>query len=142
MGRSWGRARRGHPRQGRTGADGGGHHPSVSASVRLRPPPCSFPPMLRFPAFDPPEYVDWKADAALVRAFRETVGRDAERRAVVEQLSDDEHDALYAGLLRARLHDIQLKRWVKTGVISKAWLGTGEEATTVGPVHALQRGQD
>src|SRR5256885_7954353 len=98
--------------------------------------------MHRFPAFDPPEYVDWKADAALVRAFRETVERDAERRAVVEQLSDDEHGALYAGLLRARLHDIQLKRLVKTGVISKAWLGTGEEATTVGPVHALQRGKD
>src|SRR5213594_2036066 len=98
--------------------------------------------MHRFPAFDPPEYVNWKADAALVRAFRETVERDAERRAVVEQLSDDEHDALYAGLLRARLHDIQLKRWVKTGVISKAWLGTGEEATTIGPVHALERGQD
>src|SRR5256885_6462465 len=98
--------------------------------------------MHRFPVFDPPEYVDWKADAALVRAFRETVERDAERRAVVEQLSDDEHGALYAGLLRARLHDIQLKRLVKTGVISKAWLGTGEEATTVGPVHALERGKD
>jgi TPP-dependent pyruvate/acetoin dehydrogenase alpha subunit len=27
-------------------------------------------------------------------------------------------------------------------VISKAWLGTGEEATTVGPVHALERGRD
>src|SRR4029077_8901567 len=41
-----------------------------------------------------------------------------------------------------RLHDIQLKRWVRTGVISKAWLGTGEEAVTVGPVHALERGRD
>ena len=98
--------------------------------------------MHRFPAFDPPEYVDWKADPALVRAFRETVERDAERRAIVEGLEDDEHRALYAGLLRARLHDIQLKRWVKTGVISKAWLGTGEEATTVGPVHALERSKD
>jgi len=27
-------------------------------------------------------------------------------------------------------------------VISKAWLGTGEEATTIGPVHALERGVD
>ena len=35
-----------------------------------------------------------------------------------------------------------LKRWVKQGVISKAWLGTGEEATTVGPVHALDRSVD
>src|SRR5439155_756725 len=34
--------------------------------------------MQRFPAFDPPEYVDWKADAALVRAFRETVERSAD----------------------------------------------------------------
>ena len=98
--------------------------------------------MRRFPAFDPPEYVDWKPDPALVRAFRDTVERDAERRAIVGQLKDDDHRALYAGLLRTRLHDIQLKRWVKTGVISKAWLGTGEEATTVGPVHALERGKD
>src|SRR5436189_991309 len=98
--------------------------------------------MRRFPAFDPPEYVEWKPDPAVVRAFRATVEGDAERRAIVEQLEDDDHRALYAGLLRARLHDIQLKRWVKTGVISKAWLGTGEEATTVGPVHALERGKD
>src|SRR5213083_838689 len=98
--------------------------------------------MQRFPAFDPPEYVEWQPDPALVRAFRETVERDAERRAIAEQLEFQNHRALYAGLLRARLHDIQLKRWVKTGVISKAWLGTGEEATTVGPVHALKRGQD
>ncbi len=40
------------------------------------------------------------------------------------------------------MHDIMLKRWVKQGVISKAWLGTGEEATTVGPVHALDRTRD
>src|SRR5213083_2392020 len=98
--------------------------------------------MQRFPAFDPPEYVEWQPDTALVREFRDTVERDAERRGIIEQIADDAHRALYAGLLRARLHDIQLKRWVKTGVISKAWLGTGEEATTVGPVHALKRGQD
>jgi TPP-dependent pyruvate/acetoin dehydrogenase alpha subunit len=35
-----------------------------------------------------------------------------------------------------------LKRWVRQGVISKAWLGTGEEATTIGPVHALRRQGD
>src|SRR5205809_4747023 len=98
--------------------------------------------MQRFPAFDPAEYVDWKADPALARRFRDTVERDAERRAIVGQLKDDDHRALYAGLLRARLHDIQLQRWVKGGVISKAWLGTGEEAATIGPVHALERGQD
>src|SRR2546427_297863 len=98
--------------------------------------------MRRFPAFDPPEYVDWKPEPALARPFREAGERGAERRVTVQQLEDDEHDALYAGLLRARLHDSQLERRVKTGVISKAWLGTGEEATTVGPVHALKRGQD
>jgi pyruvate dehydrogenase E1 component alpha subunit/2-oxoisovalerate dehydrogenase E1 component alpha subunit len=96
----------------------------------------------RFPAFDPPEYVDWKPDPALVRAFRATIEHEPERAAIVAQLSRDEKLELYRGLLRARLHDIQLKRWVRTGVISKAWLGTGEEATTVGPVHALRRGPD
>jgi len=84
----------------------------------------------RFPAFDPPEYVEWKPDPALVRGFRETIERDPERAAVVARLPVATKLALYTGLLRARLHDIQLKRWVRTGVISKAWLGTGEEATT------------
>jgi TPP-dependent pyruvate/acetoin dehydrogenase alpha subunit len=98
--------------------------------------------MRRFPAFDPPEYVDWKPDLALVKAYRATIETDPERSAAVSALSTDAKLALYAGLLRARLHDIQLKRWVRTGVISKAWLGTGEEATTVGPVHALERGSD
>ena len=77
-----------------------------------------------------------------MRGYRETVGRVPERAAVVAGLAPDAKIALYAGLLRARLHDIQLKRWVRTGVISKAWLGTGEEAATVGPVHALERGRD
>ena len=77
-----------------------------------------------------------------MRAFRETLEQDAERAAVVSGLSVDAKLGLYAGLLRARLHDIQLKRWVRTGVLSKAWLATGEEATTVGPVHALERGRD
>jgi TPP-dependent pyruvate/acetoin dehydrogenase alpha subunit len=31
---------------------------------------------------------------------------------------------------------------VRRGVISKAWLGTGEEAVTIGAVHALRRGTD
>jgi TPP-dependent pyruvate/acetoin dehydrogenase alpha subunit len=98
--------------------------------------------MHRFPAFDPPEYVDWKPDPTLVQAFRATIEQNPERAAIVSRLAVDEKLALYAGLLRGRLHDIQLKRWVRTGVISKAWLGTGEEATTVGPVHALQRDRD
>ncbi len=98
--------------------------------------------MKRFPAFDPPEYVDWKADPALVQRFRDTIASDPDRARSVAELSGEAKLALYRGLLRARLHDIQLKRWVRTGVLSKAWLGTGEEATTVGPVHALQRGRD
>jgi TPP-dependent pyruvate/acetoin dehydrogenase alpha subunit len=96
----------------------------------------------RFPAFDPPEYVEWKPDPALVRGFRSTIEADAARASIVAALTPDSKLQLYRGLLRARLHDIELKRWVRTGVISKAWLGTGEEATTVGPVHALERGSD
>src|SRR5207237_8518337 len=95
----------------------------------------------RFPAFDPPEYVDWKPDPALVRAFRTTIEANPERAVIVSTLTPDSKLQLYRGLLRARLHDIELKRWVRTGVISKAWLGTGEEATTVGPVNALERGK-
>ena len=98
--------------------------------------------MKRFPAFDPPEYVDWKPDQKLVKAFRATIENDPTRAGIVAALTPDSKLELYRGLLRARLHDIELKRWVRTGVISKAWLGTGEEATTVGPVHALERGMD
>jgi TPP-dependent pyruvate/acetoin dehydrogenase alpha subunit len=98
--------------------------------------------MKRFPAFDPPEYVSWQPDPALVRAFRQTIEQQPERAALVAGLSRDGRRALYAGLVRTRLHDVTLKRWVRTGVISKAWLGTGEEATSVGPVHALQRDRD
>jgi pyruvate dehydrogenase E1 component alpha subunit/2-oxoisovalerate dehydrogenase E1 component alpha subunit len=96
----------------------------------------------RFPAFDPPEYAQWTPDPALVHAFRATIETAPERAALVAGLTAAQKLALYAGLLRARLHDIQLKRWVRTGVISKAWLGTGEEATTIGVVHALERGSD
>ncbi len=98
--------------------------------------------MKRFPAFDPPEYVDWKPEPRLVRGFRAALEENDQRAALVSRLSSDAKLDLYSGLVRARLHDIQLKRWVRTGVISKAWLGTGEEATTVGPVHALERDRD
>ncbi|UCD23116.1 MAG: thiamine pyrophosphate-dependent dehydrogenase E1 component subunit alpha [Gemmatimonadota bacterium] len=98
--------------------------------------------MQRFPAYDPPEYVHWQPDEQLNAAFVESCSRDANRRTIIESLSSDAKLDLYRGLLRTRLHDITLKRWVKQGVISKAWLGTGEEATTVGPVHALDRTLD
>lgn len=98
--------------------------------------------MKRSPIFDPPEYLDWTADPALVRAFRERVHSDPARSSVVR--ATDEHTllALYAGMVRFRLHDYALKRWVRQGVISKAWLGTGEEAVTIGGVHALDRERD
>lgn len=98
--------------------------------------------MKRFPAFDPPEYVAWQPDPELVKAYRDTLARDPERQAVLARLTRVDLLTLYHRLVRARLHDIALARWVRQGVISKAWLGTGEEATTVGPVFALTAGTD
>jgi TPP-dependent pyruvate/acetoin dehydrogenase alpha subunit len=96
----------------------------------------------RYPAYDPPEYVAWTPDPALVAAFAAAPRHDPARAALVDALDEPFLLTLYAGLLRTRLHDIALKRWVRTGTISKAWLGTGEEAATVGPVHALERSRD
>jgi TPP-dependent pyruvate/acetoin dehydrogenase alpha subunit len=98
--------------------------------------------MRRYPAFDPPEYLDWTPDPDIVEGYRERLHCRPERRGIVESLAREEVLALYRDLLRTRLHDIGLKRWVKTGVISKAWLGTGEEAVTVGSVAALDRTRD
>jgi TPP-dependent pyruvate/acetoin dehydrogenase alpha subunit len=98
--------------------------------------------MHRHPAYDPPEYVAWRADAELVAEYRSRVESDEARHRIVGALDEVQLLGLYAGLLRFRLHDIMLKRWVRRGVISKAWLGTGEEAVTVGCVHALQRDRD
>src|SRR5438046_9188288 len=92
--------------------------------------------------FDPPEYVNWQADSEIIDEFDHTLDRDPERAGIVSELTENQLLALYAGLLRFRLHDITLRRWVKQGVISKAWLGTGEEAVTIGSVHALDRGAD
>ncbi len=98
--------------------------------------------MKRYPAFDPPEYVTWKPLPELVHGYRESLAGDPARRALVEALSRQQLLTLYARLLRARLHDIGLKRWVRQGIISKAWLGTGEEAATTGPVFALDPATD
>ncbi|MBT8461323.1 MAG: thiamine pyrophosphate-dependent dehydrogenase E1 component subunit alpha [Gemmatimonadetes bacterium] len=95
--------------------------------------------MKRYPAYDPPEYVNWVADARLLDSYRATLAREPARAELVEGLEGATLLALYRGLLRFRLHDISLKRWVKRGVISKAWLGTGEEAVTIGVVQALRR---
>jgi len=98
--------------------------------------------MKRYPAFDPPEYVSWRADPGLVAEYRNRLSSDSERTQELAALDDDALLGLYRDLLRTRLHDIALKRWVRTGVISKAWLGTGEEAVTVGVVAALDRHGD
>ena len=95
--------------------------------------------MKRVAAFDPPEYVTWSPADELVDEFRATLERDPKRASIISGLSRDELLAMYRGLLRNRLSDIALKRFVRQGVISKAWLGTGEEAATIGPVHALRR---
>jgi TPP-dependent pyruvate/acetoin dehydrogenase alpha subunit len=96
--------------------------------------------MIRYPAFDPPEYLDWKPDPQVVAEFARTIEKDRARHALISALESAQLLALYEGLVRNRLHDVALKRWVKQGVISKAWLGTGEEAATIGPAHALDRG--
>ena len=95
--------------------------------------------MKRYTAYDPPEYVSWSPTPRLLERYRATIEEDPERRRAVDALTGHDLLALYRGLLRFRLHDIALQRWVKQGVISKAWLGTGEEAVTIGAVHALRR---
>jgi TPP-dependent pyruvate/acetoin dehydrogenase alpha subunit len=94
----------------------------------------------RYAAFDPAEYIAWTRDDALVREYAATCARDPERQAAIDALPEERKLALYRGLLRNRLSDIALKRMVRQGVISKAWLGSGEEAATIGPVHALRAG--
>jgi TPP-dependent pyruvate/acetoin dehydrogenase alpha subunit len=98
--------------------------------------------MRRHKAFDPPEYFDWKPSDSVNREFLATLESDRDRHAVVRQMSEADLLRLYEGLVRFRLHDYALKRWVRQGVISKAWLGTGEEAVTIGNVHALDRSCD
>lgn len=97
--------------------------------------------MIRYPAYDPPEYQNWTPDAQVMREYRNRFNGDRKRKKIVDALTVAQLLGLYEGLLRNRLHDIALKRWVKLGVISKAWLGTGEEAVTIGGVHALERGR-
>jgi len=92
--------------------------------------------------FDPPEYLNWTADPAVVEAYEHTIHADPERGRILSELTEAQLLAMYAGMLRFRLHDITLRRWVRQGILAKAWLGTGEEAVTIGNVHALDRGTD
>ena len=93
--------------------------------------------MKPIPGLDPPEYVAWREDPAILDEFARTVERRSRRWERVSGLSRATRLRLYEGLVRNRLHDLQLKRWVRSGVLSKAWLGPGEEAVTVGACHAL-----
>ncbi len=95
--------------------------------------------MRRYPAYDPPEYVHWTPDPEVMKEYRARLTADPQRYELLQKLTPSQLLDIYRGLLRNRLHDIALKRWVKLGIISKAWLGTGEEAATIGPVHALDR---
>jgi TPP-dependent pyruvate/acetoin dehydrogenase alpha subunit len=98
--------------------------------------------MKRYPMFDPPEYLAWTLDPAVLEEYQATLQRDRKRSQIVSQLGRDQLLDMYSGMLRFRLHDITLRRWVRQGILAKAWLGTGEEAVTVGNVHALNRSID
>ncbi len=95
--------------------------------------------MKRYPAYDPPEYLIWTPDPELLKAYEQVLDKDPEKASVIDRLSEEDLLRIYRDLLLTRLHDIGLKRWVKQGILSKAWLGTGEEAVTVGSVAALNR---
>ena len=99
-------------------------------------------PVKRYRAFDPPEYHEWRPDPELVREYRQRIEHDHRRWARVQGLGEAALLDIYRDLLLTRLQDIGLKRWVRQGVISKAWLGVGEEAVTVGCVAALDRSRD
>ncbi len=111
-------------------------------SARVRRLPISAGLVKRSSAFDPPEYQRWTPDPELVRQYRRTIGESPSKAAIVDGLGRGELLRIYRGLLLTRLQDVALKRWVRSGVISKAWLGTGEEAVTVGAVCALDAEQD
>ena len=95
-------------------------------------------PVKRYAAYEFPEYVDWQPDPAVQAEFQARLTADADRARHIAALDETALLALYEGLVRARLHDIHLKRWVKQGVITKAWLGSGEEAVTIGACAALR----
>jgi len=92
--------------------------------------------------FDPPEYLAWKPESSVLDEYEQTLRHNPERMRIVSQLNDERLLGLYMGMVRFRLHDITLRRWVRHGILSKAWLGTGEEAVTIGNVHALNRDMD
>jgi 2-oxoisovalerate dehydrogenase E1 component len=95
--------------------------------------------MKRYPMFDPPEYVSWTPNPSILKDYEERIRQDRQRQEIVSHLTEEQLLSMYAGMVRFRLHDTTLRRWVRQGILSKAWLGTGEEAVTIGCVHALNR---
>lgn len=96
--------------------------------------------MKRFAAFDPPEYASWAPDPAVILEYRAVIEGSPRTSDLRASLPASTLLGFHEGMLRFRLHDIMLKRWVRQGVISKAWLGTGEEAVSVGNCRALRAG--
>src|SRR5262249_24344028 len=84
--------------------------------------------MKRYPMFAPPEYITWEPHPSILKEFEDTIQQDQQRLDIVSRLDHGQLLSMYAGLLRFRLHDITLRRWVRQGILAKAWLGTGEEA--------------
>ena len=72
--------------------------------------------MKRYPIFDPPEYLTWKPDASILAEYKAAFQREPQRARIVSALSQEQLLAMYAGMLRFRLHDITLRRWVRQGV--------------------------
>ena len=73
--------------------------------------------MKRYPAYEFPEYVNWSPDPEVISQFQRLT-EDPDRAPYINALNEEYLISLYAQLVRARLHDIQLKRWVKQGVKS------------------------
>ncbi len=90
--------------------------------------------------YDPPEYRAWRPRADVQAEYAARVTAVAERALVISALHEESLLRLYEGMLRFRLFDTMLMRWVRQGVINKAWLGTGEEAVSVGCAQALLPG--
>ncbi|MFQ5529172.1 MAG: hypothetical protein ACE5FP_02370, partial [Gemmatimonadota bacterium] len=64
--------------------------------------------MQRYPAYDPPEYVDWEPEPALTEACLSAIRSEPERDAVVAALGEEQLLDLYRGMVRFRLHDVAL----------------------------------
>ena len=65
--------------------------------------------MKRYPAYDPVEYQQWQPDSAVMQQYQSKI-EEPRVEASVESLGATGLIDLYKGLLRARLHDIALKR--------------------------------